>query len=271
LPELPEVETSCRGIAPYVTGQRIQRIQVRQWQLRWPIDRALPQALPGQTIKQVARRGKYILLSCNTGTLILHLGMSGSLRLVERDCPLRKHDHVDLCLANQKIVRFNDPRRFGAYLWTRDDPEQHPLLSALGPEPLSPAFNLAYLWEKAQHRQSAIKTFIMDSHIVVGVGNIYANEALFLAGIKPQARTGSISRIRLQRLIAAIVQVLQQAITQGGTTLRDFINPSGQPGYFKQKLLVYGRAGQPCYRCGRELAELILGQRSSVYCTQCQR
>ena len=271
MPELPEVETSRRGIMPHLKAKRVKQVIVRQARLRWPVPAAFARDLPGQSIDQIKRRGKYIILYCSEGAALIHLGMSGALRVVDNRSELRKHDHIDIILSDKKILRYNDPRRFGALLWTTDDPLQHSLLAKLGPEPLSQAFNVDYLFNKAQASRQAIKVLIMNSHVVVGVGNIYASEALFFAGIKPHAVAASISRARLQRLVDAIKQVLQQAIKQGGTTLRDFVNPAGQPGYFKQSLQVYGRADQPCYQCGRELAQMKLAQRSTVYCSRCQR
>jgi len=271
MPELPEVETSRRGIAPHLTGQRIERIVVRQRHLRWPIPRALENGMTGQVISQVGRRGKYLLLETAAGTAILHLGMSGSLRILPAETLAGKHDHVDICLASGRCLRLTDPRRFGALLWTRRDPEGHKLLASLGPEPLGDEFTTDYLFGKSRGRKLAIKPFIMDSKVVVGIGNIYANEALFLAGIHPQRAAGRISRQRFTDLVDAIKTVLQASIDMGGTTLRDFVGGDGKPGYFSQTLRVYGRAGLPCPVCDRPLKEARTGQRSTVYCPHCQR
>ena len=270
MPELPEVETTRRGIEPHLVGHTVTQLQVRESRLRWPVPDKLDQMLPGQKVGQVARRGKYLLVHLERGTLLVHLGMSGSLRVVTRAEALRKHDHIDLTTDAGTIIRFNDPRRFGAWLWT-EDWQHHPLLASLGPEPLSPAFSGHYLHRQSRGRKAPIKQFIMDSHMVVGVGNIYANEALFISGIDPRRPAGRISAARMEALVLAIQQVLENAIAVGGTTLRDFVNSEGQPGYFRQSLQVYGREGQPCRRCGKPLRQLRLGQRSTVFCGHCQR
>lgn len=270
MPELPEVETTRRGIAPHVEGHRVSEVVIRQPRLRWPIPDELPIELTGQWINSVERRAKYLLLQANSGTLILHLGMSGSLRLVPVQTPAGPHDHLDICFEN-RCLRLHDPRRFGAALWTRADPAQHPLLSKLGPEPLEDAFDSAYLHGVAQGRKVAIKNLLMDSKTVVGVGNIYANESLFRAGIHPGRAVGGVSRKRLERLVACIKQVLKQAIEQGGATLRDFTREDGRPGYFAQQLQVYGREGEPCSNCGRLIKLIRLGQRASYFCSHCQR
>lgn len=271
MPELPEVETTRRGIEPHLVGQTVSGLIVRQRKLRWPVPRALDRALPGQIIRTVRRRGKYILLDTDAGTAILHLGMSGSLRVVSRDAPVGKHDHVDIQLFNGQSLRLTDPRRFGALLWTTQDADQHELLVDLGPEPLSDAFDGTHLFNAARGRKLAIKHFIMNSHIVVGVGNIYANEALFMAGIHPTRPAGRIARERYDTLAVAIKQVLTASIKMGGTTLRDFVGGDGQPGYFKQTLRVYDRLGEPCLQCGAPIRGKRIGQRSSFYCVQCQR
>lgn len=272
MPELPEVETTRRGIAPLVAGQRVTGLKVRHAGLRWPVPTAtLRREMVGQPITAVERRAKYLLLRTAAGTAILHLGMSGSLRLVPIGTPAGKHDHVDLELANGYCLRLSDPRRFGALLWTRVDPLQHELLSNLGPEPLSDAFDGAYLLRRSRGRKVAVKGFLMDSHTVAGVGNIYANEALFMAGIHPARAAGRIGLARYQRLVACVKQVLEESLAQGGTTLRDFVNGDGQPGYFSLYLRVYGRGGQPCPQCGTRLTEIRQGQRSTVYCPRCQR
>jgi len=271
MPELPEVETTRRGIEPHVIGKRVQDVVVRQGALRWPVPAQLPDLLRGTRILGTARRGKYLLLQTPRGHLLIHLGMSGSLRIVSAADPVRKHDHVDIRLQGGAILRFHDPRRFGCLLWLTEPPDTHPLLAELGPEPLSEAFDAAYLLECASGRKAPIKQFIMDSHIVVGVGNIYANEALFAAGIAPQRAAGKVSAARQEALVAEIKAVLARAIEVGGTTLRDFVGGDGKPGYFAQSLQVYGRGGEPCVACGVTLKEIRIGQRSTVFCPKCQR
>ncbi|MEZ5528098.1 MAG: bifunctional DNA-formamidopyrimidine glycosylase/DNA-(apurinic or apyrimidinic site) lyase [Gammaproteobacteria bacterium] len=271
MPELPEVETTRLGIQDHILGQRVARVIVRETRLRWPVPSALARELPGRTFARIARRGKYLLLFADDDCLVIHLGMSGSLRIVGPEAPPLKHDHVDICLDNGMRLRYCDPRRFGCLLWLKEPPEQHSLLNHLGPEPLTDAFSKEYLFTASRGRRSPVKTFIMDSDIVVGVGNIYANEALFMAGIRPDRAAGSISKQRYGRLVECIKTVLGEAIAQGGTTLRDFVGGDGKPGYFKQSLLVYGRAGQACQSCGRPLLEIRMAQRSSVYCKHCQR
>lgn len=270
MPELPEVETTRRGIEPHAKGLQIDAVEVRDRRLRWPVSREVETLLPGALIEEVERRGKYLLFRTDAGSLIVHLGMSGSLRVVSANEPLQKHDHVDICLVGGQILRYNDPRRFGCILWTGTEPLEHELLRKLGPEPLESDFTEQYLYGRSRGRKAAIKTFIMDSHVVVGVGNIYANEALYLAGIHPARAAGRISRARYRELVTAIKEVLAAAVKQGGTTLRDFVGGDGKPGYFKQQLNVYDRAGKPCMGCGRELRESRLGQRSTVYCGHCQ-
>ena len=270
MPELPEVETTRRGIEPHVLGVIVKAVTVRQGHLRWPVPPELERQLPGNEITSVLRRGKYLLLACAAGNVMIHLGMSGNLRIVGPDEPLRKHDHVDFILGNRSVLRFHDPRRFGCVLWVTGEPGLHPLLAQLGPEPLSEQFSADYLFRKSRNSSMAVKSFIMDSRKVVGVGNIYANEALFNAGINPMRKAGNISRARYESLVRAIKQTLDSAIRDGGTTLRDFVGSDGRPGYFKQSLNVYGRAGQACSGCGLPLKESRLGQRSTVYCTSCQ-
>ncbi len=270
MPELPEVETTRRGVEPYCRGLEIERLEVREPRLRWPVPDDLPVRLAGQSIEAVERRGKYLLFRLATGTLLVHLGMSGSLRVAGPGDPVKHHDHIDLWLRDGHCLRFNDPRRFGSFLWVRPD-EPHFLLRDLGPEPLSSGFDGALLYRRSRGRRSPVKSFIMDGKVVVGVGNIYANEALFLAGIDPRRAAGRISRVRYQGLADAIKQVLTFAINSGGTTLRDFVGGDGRPGYFAQQLFVYGRAGEPCKRCGTALREARLGQRTTVYCVTCQR
>jgi formamidopyrimidine-DNA glycosylase len=271
MPELPEVETTCRGIAPHLTDRVVADVIVRHPQLRWPVPRALAGKLRGCVIQSVERRAKYLLLRFVHGTLILHLGMSGSLRLVDAATPVGKHEHFDLVLDSGRALRLTDPRRFGAVLWTRDDPARHELLRNLGPEPLGEGFDAMYLYLASRRRKTAIKLFIMDSKVVVGVGNIYASEALFRAGIHPARAAGSLSRERCARLAEAIREVLLEAIKQGGTTLRDFTGGDGKPGYFAQALRVYGRAGEPCTACGATIKQTRQGQRSTYYCPRCQR
>ena len=271
MPELPEVETTKRGISRHVVNKQVEKIVVRQKKLRWEVPKKLSQDLPGKKILSVTRRGKYLLLGSSNGTMIIHLGMSGSLRIVDKDMPAAIHDHVDVVFADGKALRYTDPRRFGCVLWEDSDIDSHPLLIHLGPEPLREEFDSGYLFETSRGRSAAIKTFIMDSKVVVGVGNIYANEALFLAGINPKRAAGKISQARFDKLVPCIKKILQEAISVGGTTLKDFTDSSGEPGYFKQSLKVYGRAGKKCVGCENELKEIRLGQRSTVYCTHCQK
>ena len=270
MPELPEVETTRRGIAPHLEGQRVSRVLVRERRLRWPIPEDLDVRLSGQRIDCVERRAKYLLIKAESGTLIGHLGMSGNLRLVPVGTPAAKHEHVDIELESGLALRYTDPRRFGALLWS-DDPLNHELLLKLGPEPLTDLFDGERLYQLSRGRSMAVKPFIMDNAVVVGVGNIYATEALFAAGIDPRRAAGSISRARYMALALEIKRILAHAIERGGTTLRDFIGGDGQPGYFQQELFAYGRGGQFCNVCGSTLREVKLGQRASVYCPKCQR
>lgn len=271
MPELPEVETTRRGIEPHIKRHTVTDVVVRQSKLRWPVPRGLKQKLVGHKIEKVERRAKYLLLRFDHGTLILHLGMSGSLRLVKASSTAGKHDHFDLVVDSGKVLRLTDPRRFGAVIWTRNDPGDHELLKSLGPEPLDEVFNTDYLFSRSRGRIGTIKQFIMDGKIVVGVGNIYASESLYLAGINPRTSAGKISRERLDRLVVAIKQVLAEAIKQGGTTLRDFVGGDGKPGYFAQQLKVYGREGEACPGCGGTVKQVVLGQRASFYCPRCQK
>jgi len=271
MPELPEVETTRRGLAPWLEGQRIRSLVVRQRQLRWPVPHQLERRLAGRTVTELGRRGKYLLMRTPEGTALMHLGMSGSMRVLQADEPPGKHDHFDIVLDSGRRIRFNDPRRFGSLLWTADDPETHPLLAGLGPEPLGPSFSGDYLWRRARQRSVAIKIFLMNAAVVVGVGNIYASEALFRAGIHPRRAAGRISRRDMQRLAGAVREVLVDALTLGGTTLRDFHNGAGEPGYFGQRLRVYGRGGEPCRSCGTPIRHITQGQRSSYFCPSCQR
>jgi len=270
MPELPEVETTRRGVEPHCLGRIVRGVIVREPRLRWPVPNHLALALSGQAIKAVERRAKYLLFRTEAGSLLVHLGMSGSLRIVLPEVPPGRHDHIDVLLEGGACLRYHDPRRFGCFLWLAPG-ETHSLLSGLGPEPLSVEFDGQLLYYLSRGRKGPIKNFIMDGKVVVGVGNIYANEALFQSGIRPDRAAGRISLARYQRLAKIIKQVLTSSIEQGGTTLRDFVGGDGRPGYFAQQLLVYGRAGQPCRCCGSLLREVRLGQRSSVYCVTCQR
>ena len=270
MPELPEVETIMCGLRPHLEGRVIKDVVIRHAQLRWPIPLTLKNDLNQQKIHRLSRRGKYLLIEVGTGTLIIHLGMSGSLCMLTNATPLRRHDHVDIIFSEHQILRYHDPRRFGAILWTNQEPDQHPLLLSMGPEPLGHSFTAQYLKSKAKNRRIPIKAFIMDSHIVVGIGNIYAAEALFLTGINPTLPAGLLTIQQHEQLVKAIQQVLHSAIKQGGTTLKDFVNSEGNPGYFAQKLNVYGRAGMPCIKCKTTLKCVKIGQRTTVYCPSCQ-
>ena len=311
MPELPEVETTRRGLAAHLTGLTITDVVIRNARLRWPIPKNLPQLLRGQSIFSLNRRAKYLLMDCGsghsriatpdyeihhdrfplpnplprageganeslrefhvTGTLILHLGMSGSLRILPANMPAEKHDHFDLVLNNGTLMRLRDPRRFGAVLWHPGDANTHPLLATLGPEPLESDFDARYLHQATRERSVSIKQCIMDNHVVVGVGNIYANEALFRAGIKPQLAAGKLSLPRCAKLVEEIRATLAEAIQLGGSSLRDFVDTSGQPGYFQQHYWVYGRGGESCRRCGTIIKQIRQGQRSSFYCGTCQK
>ena len=270
MPELPEVETTRRGISPALEGQLLKDVIVRQRKLRWPVPRGLEAKLRGQPVLSVKRRAKYLLLETPAGSAMVHLGMSGSMRIVARDEPPGKHDHFDLVIDSGRIVRFNDPRRFGSLLWAGKQPASHPLLAALGPEPLSNDFEGLHLWQSARKRKVAIKQHIMNSHVVVGVGNIYASEALFRAGIHPSRQAGRVSKARMEKLAEGIKAVLSEAIKVGGTTLRDYSGGDGKPGYFRQKLNVYERGGKPCRVCGTDITRTVHGQRATYYCRACQ-
>lgn len=271
MPELPEVETTLRGIEPALAGCRIEQLIVRNASLRWPVTSEVLQAT-GRKVTGCWRRAKYLLIDLDdSGGLLIHLGMSGSLRVCCAGDEPRKHDHFDLVLDSGKQVRFNDPRRFGVLAWWDPPAQEHPLLCHLGPEPLTEHFSGTHLWTRSRGRKGAVKNFIMDGKIVVGVGNIYASEALFMAGIHPQRAAGRISATRYEALAQAIRDVLSRAIRRGGTTLRDFLDSDGNPGYFAQELLVYEREGKPCFRCGSALKRKVIGQRSSYYCPRCQR
>ena len=270
MPELPEVETTRRGIEPHIVGKTLTGVVVRERRLRWPVPRQLHRSVAGQTVQSLQRRGKYLLLGLSTGTVIIHLGMSGSLRILNCKTSPQKHDHVDFVFQNGQCLRLRDPRRFGTVLFTRQDPLEHKLLADLGPEPLGHHFSGDYLFRQSRGKKVAVKLFIMNSKIVVGVGNIYANEALFLAGIHPKRSAGRLSAERCTRLAQAIKSVLRAAIKAGGTTLRDFTAEDGRPGYFQQQLHAYGKAGQPCSRCGTMIKHITLGQRATYYCPRCQ-
>jgi formamidopyrimidine-DNA glycosylase len=270
MPELPEVETTRRGIAPFLVHHRIEALKIRQPKLRWPIPAALRRNLPGQRVESIERRAKYLLVHTAAGSALLHLGMSGSLRILPGTTPAGAHDHVDWQLDSGRILRFTDPRRFGCQLW-QPPGQVHPLLAALGPEPLDGAFNGLHLWKMSRGRSASVKLFLMDQKTVVGVGNIYAAEALFAAGIRPGRAAGSISKVGYEKLADEVKRILDHAITRGGTTLRDFLRPDGEPGYFEQELFAYGRAGEPCRVCGTPIKVVRMGQRGTFYCPQCQR
>lgn len=285
MPELPEVETTRRGLAPHLAGRRIAAVVLRRPDLRWPIPAEVGALLPGQPIRGLRRRAKYLLLDTDAGSALMHLGMSGSLRVLDGAVPVRAHDHADLALDDGRVLRFNDPRRFGCLLW-QPPGTLHPLLRGLGPEPLAdpaaaapvdgpafdgPAFDGDYLFARSRGRATPVKAFLMDQAVVVGVGNIYAAEALFIAGISPLRHAGRVSRARYAALADAVKAILAHAIARGGTTLRDFISPDGAPGYFEQELQVYGRGGLPCRRCGRPLRQAAIGQRTTAWCGHCQR
>lgn len=269
MPELPEVETTLRGIAPHTLNRKLSRVLIRQPSLRWPIPSELPGLIEGQTLRNINRRGKYLLFEFATGKALVHLGMSGSLRIVPSDTPPNTHDHFDWIFGDIAL-RYHDPRRFGCLLWIDGEPNEHKLLAKLGPEPLTDDFNADYLFLRSRKRTQAVKQFIMDSHIVVGVGNIYANESLFMSRIKPIRKAGTLTRKNCEDLVRDIKFVLARSIEQGGTTLRDFVGGDGKPGYFKQQLLVYGRGGEPCTECGKGLKEVRMIDRTTVYCVNCQ-
>jgi formamidopyrimidine-DNA glycosylase len=271
MPELPEVEVTRRGLVPHLLGRRVARLVVRQPMLRWPIPDSLTERLRGRGFVDLSRRGKYLIARmAPSGYLLLHLGMSGSLRIVPADAPAGPHDHVDMVLDDGHALRLRDPRRFGCLLWT-DDPASHPLLSRLGVEPLSPAFDARWLYEATRGRHAAVKAVLMDSHLIAGVGNIYANEALFRAGIHPARPAGRIGLARLDRLVIAVRETLEASIDAGGSTLRDFTDSTGKPGYFQQQYLVYGRDGLPCAVCGKPIASMRQTGRATFYCPSCQR
>ncbi len=269
MPELPEVETTRRGIVPFLEGHVVERVILRRRSLRWPIPRAIEARLPGQRVERVERRAKYLLLHTAAGAALVHLGMSGSLRITAATAPWRKHDHYALVLDSGQELRFNDPRRFGCLLWQRPG-AVHPLLRHLGPEPLGDDFNGDTLWVASRGRHVAVKSFLMDQSVVVGVGNIYASEALFMARVQPRYAAGRIARGRYARIAAAIRGVLSYSIARGGTTIRDFVAPDGEQGHFEQELQVYGRAGEPCTVCGTPIRAAVIAQRTSYWCPHCQ-
>ena len=280
MPELPEVETIRRGIAPHVIGRTVERVVVRERRLRWPVARDFARKVTGRAIRAVERRGKYLLLDLgappgNGGSapdrVILHMGMTGRLSLLDPGVPARKHDHLDLALSDGTVLRFNDARRFGAVLWWPAAQAAHVLLQHMGPEPFAQGFDADYLFRLSRGRTAPVKNFLMDGRVVVGVGNIYAVEALFRAGIRPSRAAGRLGRAQYASLVDAVRAVLQDAIEAGGTTFRDFRGSDGMPGYFVQKLFVYDRAGEPCRRCGRPIRRVVTGQRSTFYCPACQR
>lgn len=273
MPELPEVETTRRGIATACDNATIAAITLRAPKLRWEIEPTLPAILAGQKIISLNRRGKYLLIQTPPGTVLIHLGMSGTLRVLPKDTPVKKHDHVDILLISGQVLRLNDPRRFGAVLWhpaEAGDINSHKLLAKLAPEPFDDAFNGDYFYQKTRNRNVPIKTIVMNSAIVVGAGNIYANESLFLSGIHPQTPAKSLTKAQCNALVNNIKQVLAKAIQQGGTTLKDFMSPEGKPGYFVQELNVYGKDGEACPVCGTEIEKVIIAQRASFCCTKCQ-
>ena len=270
MPELPEVETTRRGVEPHVAGRTVRGLTVRDSRLRWPVPDDLEARLVGRRIRRVARRGKYLLFDTAAGSLMVHLGMSGSLRIVDAATPVKNHDHVDIRLGGGGILRYHDPRRFGSILWA-DVPAEHPLLASLGPEPFDPSFDGAYLRRTSRGRRVAVKLHIMNAGVVVGVGNIYANEALYRAGIDPRRAAGRVAAARYERLADEIRATLAAAIEVGGTTLRDFYGGDGEPGYFRQQLDVYERGGEPCRRCGTAIVRSVLGQRATYFCKRCQR
>lgn len=270
MPELPEVETTRRGIAPAILGRRVVSVVVREPRLRWRVASDLASAVTNQTVRDVRRRAKYLLIDLDSGSLILHLGMSGNLRALPPETPTITHDHVDIVFDSGVCLRFNDPRRFGSLHFSAS-PDQHPLLRKLAPEPLGDDFNGDYLAKTARRRKVAIKQFVMNSQVVVGVGNIYASESLFRAGIRPRRAAGRITREELARLATAIKDVLHDAIRAGGTTLRDYVNADGNSGYFRQKLYVYEREGQSCRNCRTLIRQLTQGGRSTYFCPSCQK
>ena len=270
MPELPEVETTLRGISPHILNKTISKIIIRRPNLRWPIPKGLAKLLTRQPLLKISRRGKYLLFEFAVGHALVHLGMSGNLRIVDAKSNPNLHDHFDWVFGDIAL-RYHDPRRFGCLLWIDGKPEDHALLSKLGPEPLTDAFTAEYLFQRSRKRSLPVKQFLMDSHTVVGVGNIYANEALFMARIHPLRKAGTLTELECEDLVRLIKFVLKRSIDRGGTTLRDFVGGDGKPGYFQQQLLVYGRGGEACGQCGIALTEVRLGNRTTVYCGECQK
>lgn len=268
MPELPEVETAVNGVSPYLTGFVIEKIVVRNSKLRWEVSPQLTQ-IAQQKVTALSRRAKYLIIHTTQGFIIGHLGMSGSVRIVAHDSPIEKHDHLDIVMNNGKLLRYNDPRRFGAWLWTETLEDFH-LFATLGPEPLSEEFNAQYLFKKSRKKTTTLKSFLMDNRVVVGVGNIYANESLFLCGLYPAKPARTLTKMQAETLVQTIKQELTRAIQQGGTTLKDFLQPDGKPGYFAQELQVYGRKGEPCPKCGTKIESSVIGQRNSFFCPTCQ-
>jgi formamidopyrimidine-DNA glycosylase len=271
MPELPEVETTRRGVAPHVERQKVTAVRVYDHRLRWPVPRDLPRRLVGRKVDRVERRSKYLLFRIGVDTLLVHMGMTGSLRVFTDPPPRETHDHVDLEFANGVVLRYRDPRRFGAFVWSPGKAGDHRLLARLGVEPFAPEFDDAYLHRAMRGRRAAIKLVLMDSHVVVGVGNIYANESLFRAGIRPDRAANRVGRARLARLAMAVRDTLAEAIAKGGSTLRDYVDSRGEPGYFQLDYYVYGRKGEPCRICGTPIRASRLGSRATYYCIRCQR
>jgi|TARA_B110000305_G_scaffold230381_1_gene282509 formamidopyrimidine-DNA glycosylase len=271
VPELPEVETTLRGIEPHILNRQITSISVRNPSLRWPVPvNSLKDNLVSNSFLSIRRRGKYLILESLKGFVLIHLGMSGCLRIFDNNSAPEKHDHIDVCFDDNSILRYTDPRRFGSFLWT-EEPESHVLINKLGPEPLGNEFSGTHLFKKSRKKKMPVKNFIMDSQVVVGVGNIYASEALFLAGIRPKKNAGKVSYDQYESLASEIRNLLNKSIEKGGTTLRDFVGGDNKPGYFKQQLNVYGRSGEECKVCRSILKNLKIGQRGSVYCPKCQK
>jgi len=271
MPELPEVETTLRGIEPHITQQEVAKVYTRTEKLRWPVPKRLNGTIKGKKVLGVQRRGKYLLLNFINGCLLVHLGMTGSFKVLKNASKPNKHDHIDILFSNGRCLRYTDPRKFGAFIWTTENPFQHDLLNKLGPEPLSDEFNAEYLFNTCFKRTASIKTHIMNQKIVVGVGNIYASESLFKAGIHPERAASRISYARLEKFVKEIKKTLRAAIKKGGTTLQDFTSPDGSQGYFSIKLQVYGKGGQPCPKCSRIIKARVIGQRNSFYCPGCQK
>lgn len=270
MPELPEVETTLRGIQPHIVGKKVSKVIIRNPKLRWPIPVDLADLIEGKKLLEIKRRAKYLLLKFSNGAVLWHLGMSGNLRIVDSKAEIKKHDHVDVVFSQACILRFNDPRRFGCVLWEDGPVEENLLLAHLGPEPLDDVFDGTYLFARSRKSKKPVKTWIMDGKVVVGVGNIYANEALFAARIHPLRKANKLSQKQCDYLVAEIKRILRYAIQRGGTTLKDFVGGDGKPGYFAQELKVYGRGSEPCSICGKVLTEKNIGQRTTVYCTACQ-